>query len=321
MKPATAPTEAPAIPAPRSWRARWNRLDQRATPYAFISPYFILFAVIGVFPLVYTAWISLRQWHLIGGDGGYVGFQNYVDVLHQEDFWIALRNTVSIFLLAAVPQVIMATIIASALSANLRAKTFWRMGVLVPYVLAPVAVALIFSDLFGDSFGLINQGLTSLGMAPVRWHTNALASHFAISVIVNFRFTGYNSLILLAAMLAVPQDYLEAAVLDGAGKVRSFFSVVLPLIRPTMIFIVLTATIQGLQIFDEPQLYGAEPGGDDQQWLTLTMYLYQLGWRQSNLGRASAVAWLLFIFIVVIAAVNFTLMRRLRGETQAGRGR
>lgn len=282
-------------------RARWNRLDLRLSPYLFISPYFVLFALVGGFPLLFMAWVSVRKWNLIGGDGGAVGLDNYRAVLQQPDFWLALRNTVSIFVLSAGPQLVLSTVIAVALSTNLRARTFWRMGVLVPYVLAPVAVTLVFNDLFGDAYGLVNQGLGALGLPTVAWHSNTLASHLAIATMVNFRWTGYNALILLAAIQAVPPDYLEAALLDGAGRIRTFFSITLPIIRPTMIFVVVTAIVGGLQIFDEPQLFSVrDRGGSDGQWVTLTMYLYKLGWAQLNLGRAAAVAWLLFLFIVLV---------------------
>lgn len=296
-------------------RARWNRLDVKAAPYAFISPYFILFALVGGFPLLFTAWVSFRQWSLIGGDAGFVGFDNYAAVLGQEYFWVALGNTLSIFLLSVIPQLVLATIIASALSTNLRAKTLWRMGVLLPYVLAPVAVTLIFNDLFGDSFGAINQALQTSGLPTIAWHSNTLASHIAIATMVNFRWTGYNALILLAAIQAVPQDYFDASKLDGAGRLRTFFSITLPLIRPTMIFVVVTATVGGLQIFDEPQLFSVlERGGPANQWLTLTMYLYEVGWTQSNLGRASAIAWLLFLIILIIGLLNFLVARALASD-------
>ena len=125
----------------------------------------------------------------------------------------------SVFLLSSIPQLILAIFIAAMLDQNIRAKTFWRMGVLLPYVMAPVAVALIFSNMFGDKYGLVNTILADLGIPPVMWHSDAFASHIAIATMVNFRWTGYNTLILLAAMQAIPRDYYEAAAIDGAGEV------------------------------------------------------------------------------------------------------
>ena len=116
---------------------RLSHWDFKLSPYLYVSPFFILFAITGLFPIIYTAYVSVFDWHIIGGQGDFVGAGNFEWVLGQEKFWIALRNSFSIFLLSAIPQVILALIIAAVLSQNLRNKTFWRMGVLVPYVSPP----------------------------------------------------------------------------------------------------------------------------------------------------------------------------------------
>lgn len=292
---------------------RRGALDARISPYLYISPFFVLFVLVGIFPLAYTAYVSVHNWHLIGGKGAFVGLQNYSDVLGQQLFWTGLRNTFSIFLLSSVPQVIAGLIIAAMLDANLRAKTFWRMGVLLPFVLMPVAVGVIFSKVFADRSGLVNAILENLGLPAVGWHSDVFASHVAIATMVDFRWTGYTTLILLAAMQAVPGDIYEAAIIDGAGRARQFFSVTVPMIRPTIIFVVITSTIGGLQIFDEPRMFSPDgQGGPDRQWMTVTMYLYELGWgAQKSFGRASAVAWILFLIIVTIGIINFLLTRRI----------
>ncbi|MCB2175457.1 MAG: sugar ABC transporter permease [Actinomycetales bacterium] len=320
---ATPTTSTAGPPPPDSRRTRLRNLrgkiDVKLSPYLYISPFFILFAIIGLFPLVYTAYVSMHDWHLIGGQGDFVGLANYVDVVQQPRFATALRNTFSIFLLSSIPQVITAIVIAAVLDANLRAKTFWRMGVLLPYVVAPVAAALIFSRLFADQSGMINALLGYIGIDPIRWHSDAFASHIAIASMVNFRWTGYNALIFLAAMQAIPRDLYEAAVIDGASRVRQFFSVTVPLLRPTIIFIVITSTIGGLQIFDEPRMYDQYGlGGADRQWMTVTMFLYELGWgAQKSFGRAAAVAWLLFLIIVAVGLINFTITRRIASSGAA----
>ena len=291
---------------------RLSSWDFKVSPYLYISPFFILFAITGLFPLLYTAWVSLHDWDQVMGQGEFVGAENFQFVLGHPDFWISLRNTFSIFVLSSVPQVAVAITVAALLDSHLRAKTFWRMGVLLPYVVAPVAVSLIFSNLFADQFGLVNTALGALGIDPVRWHVEPFASHVAIATMVNFRWTGYNALIFLAAMQAIPRDLYESATIDGAGRVRQFFSITVPMLRPTLIFIVITSTIGGLQIFDEPRLfdqYGR--GGASNQFKTLTIYLYELGWTQSNFGRAAAVAWLLFVIIVVFGLINLAMTRRI----------
>lgn len=300
-------------------RENLGRWDVTFSPYIFISPFFILFALVGLFPLLYTGWVSLHVWDLLGGEMGWAGLDNFAFVLQQRQFWVALRNTLSIFLISAIPQLVAATLIAAALDANLRNKTFWRMSVLLPFVVMPVAVTLIFGSMFGERYGLVNRTLHDIGLGQIRWHTDPLASHIAIATMVNFRWTGYNALILLAGMQAIPRDLYEAATIDGAAWVQRFFRITIPQLRPTVIFVIITATIGGLQIFDEPRLYDQNGlGGEDQQWMTMTIYLYKLGWTQLNFGRAAAVAWLLFLVIVGISLVNLAITRRIATEGRRG---
>jgi len=289
-----------------------SRWDVKIAPYLYISPFFILFAIVGLFPLLYTAVVSVHNWDLIGGQGEAVGLDNFRWVLGQPFFWTALRNTLSIFLLSSVPQVIAALLIAALLDANLRARTFWRMGVLIPYIVAPVAVSLVFSKMFADESGMINTILGLIGIDPIGFHKAVLPSHIAIASMVNFRWTGYNALIFLAAMQAIPRDLYEAATIDGANRIRQFFSITVPMVRPTMMFVIVTSTIGGLQIYDEPRMYDQfGRGGNSRQWSTITLYLYEQGWVNRKLGRAAAVAWLLFLLIIIFAVINMVLTRRI----------
>ncbi|MCG2801079.1 MAG: sugar ABC transporter permease [Cellulomonas sp.] len=324
-------TELPAQPRDQrpvrriGMRQRLGRWDVKLSPYLFISPFFILFAITGLFPLAYTAVVSLHKWNLLTGQGPFIGLQNYIDVVQQPFFWKAMRNTISIFALSTIPQMIFALVVAAVLNANLRARTFWRMGVLVPYVVAPVAVAMIFGQIFSDQSGMMNAILGKVGIDPIGWHSDVLASHLAIATMVNYRWTGYNTLVILAAMQAIPSDLFEAAIIDGASRVRQFFSVTIPMIRPTLIFVIITSTIGGLQIFDEPTMFDQQnsattAGGADGQFLTVTMYLYQLGWgSQNNLGRSAAVAWLLFLVILLISLVNYWFTKKIASDSGAVR--
>ena len=313
-----APTANPPQPAKErrvrvlSFSQKLSRWDLKVSPYLYISPFFLVFAIVGLFPIVYTAVISFQDWDLVRNSGTFIGFDQYAWILSNPQFWTALRNTFSIFLLSAVPQLVAAIFIAAMLDRNIRARTFWRTSVLLPYVMAPVAVALIFSNMFGDNHGLVNTVLTDIGLPAIPWHKDPFWSHVAIATMVNFRWTGYNTLILLAAMQAVPRDYYEAATVDGAGGWRQFWSITLPSLRPTLIFVIITSTIGGLQIFDEPRMYdNTGEGGPAQQWLTITLFLYNIGWREWNFGRAAALAWILFLIILVIGLINLMVTRRL----------
>lgn len=300
-------------------RQRRSRWDVRISPYLYISPFFILFALVGLFPLLYTGWLSLHDWDkLYRQRGEFTGWENFDFVLHDPIFQKALVNTFSIFLMSSVPQIVIAVIVAALLDNQLRGSTFWRMSVLLPFIVAPAAAVLIFGSLFADQSGLINNVLREIGLEPIRWHVDRLWSHFAISSMVNWRWTGYNTLIFLAAMQAVPRDLYESAALDGAGRVRQFWSITLPMIRPTMIFIIVTSTIGGLQIFTEPRLFDdsiSREGGADHQYMTLALYIYDRGIVDGFYGRASAAAWILFLIIVGIALLNFALTRFFTRKT------
>ncbi len=312
-----------AVPAPKrpatrerlTWRQRLGRFDVKASPYAYISPFFVLFGLTGLFPLVYTLVVSVHEWELLQGQGEFVGLENFANVLQDRFFWNSIFNTLSIFLLSTVPQIAMALVIAAVLDQALKARTFWRMSVLLPYVVTPVAVALIFSSMFNEADGLANNLVGLLGIEPIQWKHDTLASHIAIATMVNWRWTGYNALILLAAMQAVPRDLHESAAIDGAGTARRFFSITIPSIRPTLIFVIITATIGGLQIFAEPKLFDVSSaggiGGYDRQFQTTVLYLWEMAFFRQNFGEAAAIAWLLFLLIVGIGLINFFISKRI----------
>ncbi|MEV1131211.1 sugar ABC transporter permease [Agromyces sp. NPDC049794] len=296
-----------------TFRQKVSRFDYRFSPFLYVAPFFILFAAIGVFPIVYTMNVSLYDWHLLKGQGDFVGLQNYVAVLSDPFFWNAFGNTVSIFLLSAIPQLVIATGIAALLDQAIRGKTFWRMSILLPYIVAPVAVTVIFLQIFSQFHGPIAGLLELFGLDPIRWTFDVLPSHIAIATMVNWRWTGYNALILLAAMQAVPRDVYESAALDGANKLRRFWSITIPMIRPTLIFVVITATIGGLQIFTEPKLFDSRTnGGGSRQFQTIVLYLYELAFPRRDFGQASATAWILFLIIVLVGLISFAVTRAIR---------
>jgi cellobiose transport system permease protein len=311
-----APRGEPPKPKLRERLARW---DVKVSPYLYIAPFFLVFGVVGLFPLLYTAYVSLFDWEIGDDNPKFLGLKNYVTLLGDDQFWNAVVNTLSIFVLSSGPQIVIAVLLAALLNTRLRGPTGWRIGILLPYAASLVALGIIFANLFGPRYGLINAVLETFGLDRVEWQANRFASHLAIATMVNWRWTGYNALIVLAAMQALPRDVQEAAVVDGAGTIRRFVSVTLPMLRPTLIFVVITSTIGGLQIFTEPKLFDAMPGsnngGSTHQFQTVTLYMYQSGFESYDLGYASAIAWVLFLLIVVIALINFLLTRRLANNT------
>lgn len=317
----TAPAEAaaprpPAPARPSAARRTWRTVS----PYAYIAPFFTLFAAFGLFPLIYTAFVSLYRVELQSpGDMQWRGLGNYTTLLTDQYFWISLRNTFTIGVLSTVPQLAMALGLAHLLNYRLRGRTFLRTAMLLPYATSVAAATLVFSQLFGRDFGLVNYALGLVGFGPVDWQTGTVTSQIAVSTIVIWRWTGYNALIYLAGMQSIPSELYEAAEMDGASRWRQFLHVTLPGLRPTIVFTVVVSTIGATQLFGEPLLFeGSASGGISHQYQTLGLYLYEQGWGFFHLGRAAAIAWVMFLLIVVTVGANALIARR-RSRKEAGR--
>jgi cellobiose transport system permease protein len=299
---------------PPSWRSKLFRLDTKASPYAFIAPFFLCFAAFGLFPLIYTGWLSLHQVQL-GTDGQWVGFKNYTRLWDSTFFWTALRNTFTLGLISTVPQLLMALGLAHLLNYTMRARGFFRVAILTPYATSIAAASLVFVQLFNPDYGMINQLLGAIGISDIQWATEKWPAQIAISAIVTWRWTGYNALIYLAAMQAVPGDLYEAAALDGASRWRQFVSVTIPSIRPTIFFTIIVSTIGATQLFGEPLIFGGGvgvSGGSAHQYQTLSLYMYEKGWQTGELGQASAVAWVMLLILLLVGAVQLFVVRSNR---------
>ncbi|GII84981.1 sugar ABC transporter permease [Sphaerisporangium siamense] len=308
---------APPERRPRAPRLTWSRFDVKAAPYLLISPYFLLFAVFGLFPLVFTLWVSLRDYGLAGGEATYTGLDNYAALLADADFWNAVVNTIGIFALATVPQLVLALLLANALNKRLRGRLLLRLGVLVPLVTSVVAVAVVFTQLYGRDYGLVNWLLDLLGLdRHIDWQSTRWSSWTAIATMVDWRWTGYNAIIYLAAMQTIPRQLYEAAAIDGASGRRQFWSITLPMIRPTVLFTVFVSTIGGLTLFAEPVMFAGNrmDGGTTGQFQTIAMYIVEQGFRNFDYGYAAAAAWLLFVLILLGVGLNYTLARRIGGS-------
>jgi cellobiose transport system permease protein len=300
-------------------RLKWlYRFDMRYMAYIFISPFFLLFAVFGIFPILFNGVVAFRSWRLDEPEkDGWVGLDNFDRLIHDGAFWNALYNTFGIFVLSTVPQLLLALLIANLLNRQLRAQTWWRVSSLLPYITPVAASTLVFSVVFERDSGIANWVIESLGGSQIDWRADKLTSWIALATMVNWKWTGYNALIYLAAMQSVPRDLYEAAAIDGASPWRQLWRITVPMIRPVIIFTVVLSTIGGLQLFTEPMLFdqnvSAATGGSGSQWQTVAQLIYRVGWKNLNLGYAAAMSWALFLIIVIFAAINALVTNRLGG--------
>jgi cellobiose transport system permease protein len=315
---ATLPTR-PAPPAASSGGARGVLLPlrERIAPYAYIAPFFVLFGVFGLLPFLFTFYIALFEWNPIG-DQTFIGVDNFTRMLADPRFWNATGNTISIWLLSTLPQLLVALLLAHVLNhARLRFALFFRMSILVPYITSVAATAIVFAQLFDRDYGLLNWLLGLIGISSIDFAQTVWGSHVMLAAMVAWRWFGYTALLYLASLQAVPRDIYEAASIDGAGGWAQFRHITVPSLRPVIIFTVVTSTIGGLQIFTEPLLLSTTNNitcGPVRQCQTLTLFLYEQGFGQYQFGYGAAIGVALFMMIVVVAAANYLLSSRIRGE-------
>jgi cellobiose transport system permease protein len=277
----------------------------------------VLFGVFGLLPFLFTFYIALFDWNPIG-DQTFIGVDNFTRMLADPRFWNATGNTIRIWLLSTVPQLAIALVLAHVLNhARLRFALFFRMSILVPYITSVAATAIVFAQMFDRDYGVLNWVLGLFGIESIDFIQSVWGSHVLIAVMVAWRWFGYTTLLYLAALQAVPRDVYEAASIDGAGGWKQFRHITVPALRPIIIFTIITSTIGGLQIFTEPLLVARTTNltcGPVRQCQTLALFLYEQGFGQYQFGYGSAIGVALFAMIILIAAVNYLLSSRIRGE-------
>lgn len=299
-------------------KPRWLRLSPRWAPYVFISPFLLLFAVFGVFPLLFSLHLAFQSWEPTSGLASmeFVGLDNFVFALGDEWFWKSLKNTAWLALASGAPQHLVAIPLAVFIH---NAMGRLRDGVVgayfLPYITSTVAIAIMFSSLFSTDFGLVNAVLGAVfGLSPVDWLGQPETIRPAIAFIVFWRYLGFNVVLYLAALQTIPRDLYEAATMDGAGRWQQFWCITLPSLRPMIFFGVTLSVIGGLQLFEEPFILTGGRGGSDQSGMTSAVYLYRMAFDFNDFGGASAMSWLLFLVVVGLTWLTHRFLGERRGR-------
>ena len=313
----TAVASAPARPGseqdPRRRRAR-RRAARRNTLSAllFLSPWIVGFCVFTAWPLIYSAYLSLTDYDVIN-DPNFVGFDNYVKLFEDPKIALALGNTLFFTFLQVPLYVIVSLTLALLLNRAGRSSGFFRTMFFLPKMTPPVAVGILFLLLFNGQNGLINTVLGWFGINGPAWTTDPAWVKPGL-ILMSLWTVGASVIILLAALQNVPDELYESARIDGAGFWRQSFSVTLPMISPALFFIIVVNTIAGLQTFDEA--YTAFFGAGNSTYsndaaLFYVIYLFQQAFQFLHMGYASAMAWVLFVLIMIVTAVQIIVSRRI----------
>jgi len=272
----------------------------------FVFPAVVLLGVFFTYPLVSSLWQSFFA--TSGGVSTWVGLEQYARLFEDPLIGKSLVNA-GIILVIQVPLMIgLAVGLAYLLNQSwLRFRSGFRLLTFLPAVTTLVAYAVVFRVMLATDGGAVNQLLGVVGVAPVDWLDNEWWARVALIAAITWRWTGYNMVIILAGLQSIPAELYEAARIDGAGRWQVFTKVVIPQLRPVLIFTTVTSTIGALQLFDEN--YILTEGGPNDATLTPVLYLYKVGFRQFDFGYASAIAWLLVVLTAIIAFVQFRLMK------------
>lgn len=297
------------LPLRRRWQRAWHR---HGANVLLVMPFLALFGVFSVWPVFRSAWLSFTDYHATE-DPVWIGLENYRELFADSRFWQALWNTVGYMAAVSLLSVVLGLVLAVAFGSQKRSHQFARIAFFLPSVAGGVGAISVWKWLANsEPYGLFNTVRGWMGLDPVRFLGDpAWAQPILIGIGV-WAVMGYNMVIFVAGMRGISNDLYEAAALDGAGPVRRFFFITLPLLRPTILYVLVSGMIGAFQVFYEPYiLFGSmdSVGGMLDSALMLVTYLFDHGFRQLNLGYASAVAWVLTTVLFVLTMINMRLGR------------
>lgn len=283
-------------------------------PTVFVAPFIICFLLFSLFPIIYSFGLSFTDWSGIG-EKKFIGLGNYVRIFTKDiTFLESLGNTLYIMLLGFPLSIFLGLMLAAFLSNLKKFRNLFQTINFLPYITTPVAIGLVFTFLFDWNTGIINRVIVTLGGTNINWLGNAKFAPLVIGFMIIWKCTGYYMALYLAGITGISEDIYEAAKIDGASAVKTFFKITVPLLKPITVFIILTSVIYALQLFDEPNLMfnvstTSIIGGPDRSCLTMVWNFYDTAFGSTaRLGYGSAIASTLFGIIVVISLVGMKLM-------------
>lgn len=273
----------------------------------FLSPTLIIFLTFIIFPVFFSFYLSFHQWNMFSTEQSYVGLDNYIRMFKDAEFWEVLKNTL-IYTIGTVPlNMILSLFVAYILNRKLIGKKFLRTAFFAPVIISPVAAAVIWRWMYDPNFGLINYVLSFVGIKGPNWLNEQNSAMFALICMAVWKTFGINMVLFSAGLQGIPESYYEAAEIDGAGKWSKFWRITLPLLSPTTFFIMVMSIIGSFQVFDI--VYVLTSGGPLGSTKVLVFYLYEHAFKFFEMGYASAVAYVLFIILIILTLLQVKYMK------------
>lgn len=271
----------------------------------FLLPYLLIFFIFRVIPSVGGLFMSLFKWNIVG-EAKFNGVKNFVRLAKDLYFAISLKNTLLFFLITLPVLVIGSLLLAVLMNQKLRLTNVVRTVSIIPYVLIPAVVGIIWNWLYDNNFGILNYYLKALGLSPVEWLTNEKWALFSVAIVTIWSYLGYNMILYLAGLQDISTELYEASKIDGANGFQTFMKITLPLLTPITSMILTLTSINVIQIFD--QIFVMTNGGPGTSTLTIVQYLYSSAFQNYDIGYGSTLGVALLAILVILIVVKSKLV-------------
>ena len=285
------------------------RSNQWKIAMVFLLPYLVIFSIFRFVPSVGGLVVSFFKWSL-GGDPKFIGIDNYVNLAQDGSFYISIRNTLSFFVLTVPVLVVASLLLAMLLNQKLAGRRVMRTISIIPYVLIPSIVGIMWNWMFDNNFGLLNYYIKKLGGSPVFWLTDERFALIAVSIVVVWTYIGYDMVLFLAGLQGIPKETYEAAEVDGASTFQVFWHITLPLLKPVTMMVSTLTLVNVVQLFD--QIYVMTNGGPGTSTLTMVQYMYTSAFTNYELGYGSAIEVVILVLLMVLITVQNRIGNRER---------
>jgi multiple sugar transport system permease protein len=280
-------------------------------PYIFLIPYLFAFIAFRFGPSIAGFFVSLTRWNIVGTPK-FIGFSNYFELFGDPSFITSLINTLYFMALTVPALIVLGLLIALLVDQNLKGRTLTRTFVFMPYVIMSTVVGVIWMWIFDTHFGILNYYLSFFGIKPIAWLSNVNWAMPAVAITTIWWTVGFNMILFLAGLQDIPEELKEAARIDGASNWQIFWNVTFPLLRPTTVVVLMLTLINSFEVFD--QVYVMTGGGPSMATLTVIQYMYFQAFQYFRLGYGSAVAYVVFAFLIVLVLVERQLLKKV-GES------
>jgi len=273
----------------------------------FLSPTLVIFTTFILFPVFFSFYLSFQKWNMFSAEASFVGLDNYIRLFQNPDFWQVLKNT-AIYTIGTVPlNMAMALAVAYVLNKKIAGKKFLRTAFFAPVIISPVAAAVIWRWIYDPNFGLMNYTIGLIGIDSINWLNDPTAAMFALIIMGVWKTFGINMVLFSAGLAGIPEQYYEAAEIDGASWWSKFWNITIPLLTPTTFFIMVMSMITSFQVFDI--VYVLTQGGPLGSTKVLVFYVYEQAFQFFEMGYASAISYILFAVLFVLTMIQVKYLK------------